>query len=67
MIVPPDSDQTTTIVRNNLARIRLLAVAGAIFLDNRQVDRVAAVLRNSQRFGLAAPHAPYRDSLRGPR
>ena len=55
MIIPSTSDQTTTIVRDNLARIRLLAVAGPAFLDERQVDRLAAVLRNFQRFGLRAP------------
>lgn len=54
-MISSNPDQTANVVRNNLGRIRMVAVAGTAFFDQRQVDRLAALLRNFQRFGLQPP------------
>lgn len=55
MILRPKQDDTNQIVRENLSRIGLLAVAGTIFLDDRQVFRLTSILMNYDRFGIPRP------------
>ncbi len=49
------NDQTREIVRRNLARIRLISVAGPILCNERQSDRVLGLLRNRRAWGIDPP------------
>lgn len=51
----PQSDSTLPIVRRNLARIKLIAIAGTALLENMQADRALAVLRNRCSWGAGSP------------
>ncbi|MBI3465949.1 MAG: hypothetical protein HY000_23275 [Planctomycetes bacterium] len=54
-VVVTTRDRTREIVRGNLARIKLLSVAGPILCDERQTERVLRLLRNRRAWGIEPP------------
>jgi DNA repair photolyase len=53
--IAPNGDRTRQIVRDNLARIRLISVAGPILCDERQTRRLLRLLKNRQEWEIEPP------------
>ena len=52
---PQSSDRTREIVGRNLARIKLISVAGPLLRNHEQAERVLRLLRNRRDWGIEAP------------
>jgi hypothetical protein len=51
----PVADQSASIVRNNMARMKLCPVAGPLLGRTAQVNRVVRILENRRARGLERP------------
>jgi hypothetical protein len=49
------ADQSVSVIRNNMARIKLLTVAGPLLYHGAQANRVVRLLENRQSWGIERP------------
>jgi hypothetical protein len=51
----PIADQSVSVIRNNMARIKLLTVAGPLLYHGSQAHRVVRLLENRRSWGIERP------------